>query len=266
MGFWDFDGGSVVSRKPSHGGGYKYTVERKKHRSKSRSRSRSHSRGAHSTVASLFGGDHYRKHNSSRGSFFGLPNASRSCFFGLSTSPSPPVLSNNFRPIPKVPNENTLKGKKAHAQFNRSSTNQLPLPGRPSYYKRSPRHGFIHRAYKKLKHLLRELVHYAKKHPLKVFMLALVPLLSGGVLTALLARFGLRLPPTIERMLGMATKAATGDSIGLVGEAVRMAGDFGASNVSIERGRDGGMQWERKKVQGEGGWGDGIMGVAKMFI
>lgn len=62
----------------------------KKHRSRSRSRSRSSSRhrgGAASVVGSLFGGlggeSNYQKHNSSRGSLFGLGNTSRSSFFGI---------------------------------------------------------------------------------------------------------------------------------------------------------------------------------------
>jgi len=105
-------------------------------------------------------------------------------------------------------------------------------------------------------------------------MLVLFPLIAGGTLTALLARFGLRLPPSIERLLGLAGKVATGDSIGLVGEAVRMAGDLtgggggGQASVSIERGRDGQMQWERKSARSRkgSGWGDGIMGAASMFL
>jgi len=86
-------------------------------------------------------------------------------------------------------------------------------------------------------------------------MLVLMPLITGGALTALLARFGLRLPPFFERMLGMAAKAGSGDSLGLVGDAVRMvsgaaAGSSAAagagasvSRASYERGRDGGLQW-----------------------
>jgi hypothetical protein len=125
----------------------------------------------------------------------------------------------------------------------------------------------MHRAYKQVKRLLRDLVYYAKRHPMKVIMLVLMPLITGGALTALLARFGLRMPAGLERMMGVGMKAATGDGIGLVGEAMRMAGEFGSnSSVHIERGRGDGMQWERKSVEKEGGWGDGIMGVAKMFI
>ncbi len=145
------------------------------------------------------------------------------------------------------------------------------IPGKPSHYKRSPRPTSLHRAYKKLKRLLRDLVYYAKRHPLKVFMLVIMPLLTGGALTALLARFGLRMPAGLERMLGVGAKAMTGDSIGLVGEAVRMAGAAGLGNhsgsVSLERGRSGDLQWEKRKVDREDGWfGGGLGSVAKMFM
>jgi hypothetical protein len=86
-------------------------------------------------------------------------------------------------------------------------------------------------------------------------MLVLMPLVTGGALTALLARFGLRLPPFLERMLGLAARAGGGDSRGgLVGEAVRMVsgvaagvgsggGGAGMARATVERGRDGGVQW-----------------------
>jgi len=133
---------------------------------------------------------------------------------------------------------------------------------------------------KRLKRLFRDLVYYAKRHPLKVFMLVIMPLITGGFLTALLAKFGLRLPPALTKMMGLAGKAATGDSIGLVGEAVRMASGAGlggglakaaVSSVSVERGRDGNMSWEKKRVEKDifsgsgGGWGDTFGGIAKMF-
>lgn len=101
-----------------------------------------------------------------------------------------------------------------------------------------------------------------------------MPLVTGGFLTALLARFGLRLPAGLERMLGVAAKAGAGDGIGLVGEAVRMAsggfgvGGGGSARVSVERGRDGDYSWERRHVErDDAGWGGGLMsGVAKMFM
>lgn len=128
-----------------------------------------------------------------------------------------------------------------------------------SYYKRSPRQGFFQRSYKKLKRLLRDLVHWAKRHPWKVFFLVIMPLVTGGALTALLARFGLRMPKGIERMLGMASRAASGDSFGVAAEAMRMATDFGGTGgASVERGRDGDYEWERKtSFGGDSSWGGG---------
>lgn len=95
-----------------------------------------------------------------------------------------------------------------------------------------------------------------------------MPLITGGFLTALLARFGLRLPPGIERMIGIGAKAAQGDSIGLVGEAMRMATDIGrgGGSANVERGYDGRMRWERRTVERDDGWGGGFMkSVARMF-
>ena len=114
-------------------------------------------------------------------------------------------------------------------------------------------------------------MHYAKRHPMKVFLLAIMPLITGGALTALLARFGLRLPHSIERMLGMASKAASGDSFGVVTEAMKMAsgGGFGGGDVKIRKGRDGNMQWERSTYREDDGWGGGfgnVASVAKMFF
>lgn len=143
----------------------------------------------------------------------------------------------------------------------------------------------MQRAYKRLKRLIRDLVHYAKRHPWKVFFLVVMPLITTGALAGLLARFGLRIPPSLERMMGMASRAASGDSFGLVSDAVRMAGDFGGNTrgASVSRGRDGGMQWERRSSYGsyggyddygygrsrgggDDGWGNTIAGVAKRFL
>ncbi|KAK9436349.1 hypothetical protein VB005_11157 [Metarhizium brunneum] len=201
---------------------------RRKHRSRSRSSSRTRGGGggggANSIAGALLGGltgdSHYNKHNSSRGSFFGVGNNSRSSFFNFGGGGG---------------------------------------GSRSSYYKRSPRQGFMQRAYKRLKRLIRDLIHYAKRHPWKVFFLVVMPLVTTGALAGLLARFGLRIPPSLERMMGMASRAASGDSFGLVSDAVRMAGDFGGNTrgASISRGRDGGMQWERRSSYGSyGGYDD----------
>ncbi|KAK4144920.1 uncharacterized protein C8A04DRAFT_27419 [Dichotomopilus funicola] len=154
---------------------------------------------------------------------------------------------------------------------------------------RRPRPGFISRLIRKLRRLFRDLLYYAKRHPMKVFALVLMPLITGGALTALLARLGLRLPPMLERALHTLARmagagagaGAVGESLGLVGEAVRMVsnatagGGVGAARASVERGRDGGMRWERRSLErdfdglgygsGSGEWGDGLKKVVKMF-
>ncbi|KAI0485991.1 hypothetical protein F4859DRAFT_468500 [Xylaria cf. heliscus] len=132
-----------------------------------------------------------------------------------------------------------------------SSTRSFFSMGRsPSYYKRSPRANFMTRAYKKLKRLLRDLVYWAKRHPVKVFMLVIMPLITGGALTALLARFGLRLPAGIQRMLGIAAKTAGGGGgIGLMGEAVRMATGGRGGNSSLDHGYGGGLHYEKRRTE-----------------
>lgn len=77
---------------------------------------------------------------------------------------------------------------------------------------------------------MRDVIHFAKRHPLKVFMLVIMPLITTGALAGLLARFGLRLPREFERMMGMTAKASSGNSIGLVSDAVRMASEIGGFN------------------------------------
>jgi len=84
-----------------------------------------------------------------------------------------------------------------------------------------------------------------------------MPLITGGALTGLLAKFGMRLPPGIEKLFG----AAGGTSIG--------------------RGSNGGMQFERSKVEASGPLGavgsmmgsmggmggiGGAVSLAKMFM
>ncbi|WYZ42566.1 hypothetical protein EsH8_VI_000265 [Colletotrichum jinshuiense] len=236
MGFFDFDTGSVISARSSHSRRHSSHHGSKKHGSSSKHRSRSNS------------SSRSRKRQSApsiAASIFGggdhqKHNSSRSSFFGIP---------------------------------NASRSSFFGFGGRPSYYKRSPRGGFVQKTLKQVKRLWRDLVYYAKKHPYKVVALVIMPLITGGFLTALLARFGLRLPPGIERMIGIGAKAASGDSMGLVGEAVRMAsGGLGggrAGSVHVERGYDGGYSWEKRSMEreGGGGWTDGLMsGVAKMFI
>jgi hypothetical protein len=41
-----------------------------------------------------------------------------------------------------------------------------------------------------------------RRHPIKVFMLVIMPLITGGALTKILAQFGVRLPRGLESMVG----------------------------------------------------------------
>lgn len=64
-----------------------------------------------------------------------------------------------------------------------------------SYYKRSPRQGYIGYLFHKLQRMLRELWYYAKRHPMKAFFAVIVPLLSaGGAIGGLMKSFGVRSP------------------------------------------------------------------------
>lgn len=96
MGFFDFDGASVLSGSTSH----RRSSGRKSgtYRSRSADGARQGKSFTDDLAASFFGGDSYQKRNGSRSSFFGMPNASRSSFFGFSKSrrrvpPSAPFSS-----------------------------------------------------------------------------------------------------------------------------------------------------------------------------
>lgn len=41
------------------------------------------------------------------------------------------------------------------------------------------------------------MVHYAKKHPIKVFFMVIMPLITGGVLQKLLGAVGVRVPKSL---------------------------------------------------------------------
>jgi len=85
-----------------------------------------------------------------------------------------------------------------------------------------------------IKRYLRRLYDYARRHPVKLLMMIL-PLLTGGALAGVLAKFGIRLPRGIEGMIG---------------------GKHGRSSM----GGLGGMGWMG------GGGVEGMMKIAKMFV
>ncbi|PGH04437.1 hypothetical protein AJ79_07094 [Helicocarpus griseus UAMH5409] len=82
---------------------------------------------------------------------------------------------------------------------NRSTASSIfSLGGSSSSSRRAkPRSGFISRMLRKIRRLFRDIVYYARRHPLKVFMMVIMPLITGGVLQKLLAVVGIRLPPSL---------------------------------------------------------------------
>ncbi|KAI1491895.1 hypothetical protein F5X96DRAFT_442161 [Biscogniauxia mediterranea] len=241
MGFWDgLDSASVISRKSSHSRGHRSSSslhKSKKSRSRSPTRHFKHHHRNSSGLDSIWEAE-------SRASSPRSPRDSAASFFNLGNSSSRSFFSTG--------------------RSNNSS-----------FYRRSPRSSFLQRTYKKLKRLLRDLVYYAKRHPLKVFVLVVMPLVTGGALTALLARFGLRLPPGVERMLGVAARTASGDGgLGLVGEAMRIVSDVssggggsGGAGIRVERGRGDGVRWERRTEYTDGeDWSGGILEALNKFF
>lgn len=123
-----------------------------------------------------------------------------------------------------------------------------------SYYKRSPRQGYLKRIYAKLRRLLRDLIYYMKKNPMKVFMLVIMPLITGGALTTLLAKFGLRLPAGLQKLFGGANGGRGGGGY-----------EYSRTKVEGPLGAMGGLGGVANMVGGMGGIGS-AMSLAKMFM
>ncbi|KAF8854971.1 hypothetical protein BDZ45DRAFT_627036 [Acephala macrosclerotiorum] len=126
-----------------------------------------------------------------------------------------------------------------------------------SAYKRSPRGGYLKRIYSQLRRLLRDLMYYMKRHPMKVFMLIIMPLITGGALTGLLARFGIRLPGGLQKMFG-------GNKGGIGGGEMGRGGNMQYERTHTES-TGGAMEGLGKMVGGMGGIG-GAMSLAKAFM
>jgi len=97
---------------------------------------------------------------------------------------------------------------------------------------------------------------------MKVFMLVVMPLITGGALTGLLAKFGIRLPGGLEKLFSAG--ASSGYS----------SAGYGRENIG--RNSYGNLQFERESAQGPlsafggmaglmGGAGSAIS-LAKMFM
>ncbi|ERF75089.1 hypothetical protein EPUS_04871 [Endocarpon pusillum Z07020] len=125
------------------------------------------------------------------------------------------------------------------------------------YYSSSraqPRSNYSNRLMSRLRRFIRDLYYYMRRHPLKVFVLVIMPLLTGGVLTKILAQFGVRLPRGLEELVGGRRRGGMG---GFQSERYYARGgarDFGSGSNLPGMG---------------GGIGEnlgGLLKVAKMFM
>ncbi|KPI45895.1 uncharacterized protein AB675_783 [Cyphellophora attinorum] len=103
------------------------------------------------------------------------------------------------------PSRHSSSSKKYYASrpsYGRSSSSFFSSFSNDRGYSRSSsarsRPGFLN----KLRKFLRQILAYMRRHPLKVFMLVIMPLITGGALTKILGQFGVRLPVGLERMVG----------------------------------------------------------------
>jgi len=106
-----------------------------------------------------------------------------------------------------------------------------------SHYKRRPRDGYIAYYLHIIRRKIRHLYEYARRHPGRAFLMIL-PLITGGALAGILKQFGIRLPPSLSKMMG-----GLGDG----------RGDFGGRSSGYGGGGgEGGMQ--------------SMMRIAQMFM
>lgn len=81
----------------------------------------------------------------------------------------------------------------------------------------------------KIKRIMRDAYGYARRHPMKVFMLVIMPLITGGALANILKQFGMRLP---VGMFGGIGKGGYGDfSSGRGGAYGDLGGEGGIQSV-----------------------------------
>ncbi|KAA8652256.1 uncharacterized protein ATNIH1004_001160 [Aspergillus tanneri] len=87
-----------------------------------------------------------------------------------------------------------------------------------------PRSGFIQRVVHFIKRLFRDISSYARRHPFKVLLLVVVPLLTSGVLQKLFAMIGIRLPRNLLGSLGGQSSQGGGGGGGGSGMAENITG------------------------------------------
>lgn len=116
-----------------------------------------------------------------------------------------------------------------------------PRPSSTSRYRRLPRDGYINRLIDQIRKLMHNLYGYAHRHPVKVFMLVVMPLITGGVLHNILKTFGIRVPASVSRAMGgMANERSTYG---------RYGGDFSGG---------------RREISGDLGGGGALQGIVKI--
>ncbi|MCJ1295771.1 hypothetical protein MMC34_007335 [Xylographa carneopallida] len=164
-----------------------------------------------------------------------------SSWFG---GPSKPPSTSHHRPSPPRTHSHRSESPRRvfvrpHSPSGASITSRgffsRPHRASTSSYKRSPREGYIARLVSQIRRLLRNLIEYARNNPMKMFMLVVMPLITGGALTKVLGSMGIRLPA------------------GLAG----MGGALGGG-----RGAGGGIGGA---MEGVGGL-EGVLKIAKMFM
>ncbi|KAF2752820.1 hypothetical protein EJ05DRAFT_480970 [Pseudovirgaria hyperparasitica] len=139
--------------------------------------------------------------------------------------------------------------------FNSSSSHSRPSYTRASstfsshsrsgssYYKRRPRDNYIQMLLRKFKHLIRELYYYARRHPIKILFMVIMPLISGGVLHQIARQFGIQLPAALR-------------------------GNGGARGFRDDNGYYSSQGYEGRSDGVFGGFGDfgSVVKVARMFM
>jgi len=104
----------------------------------------------------------------------------------------------------------------------------------------------------KVRRFFRKVYEYMRAHPIRVFMLVIMPLITGGALSKILQRMGVRLPSVLERLVGGGGGRGRGDRFFARGGARDFAGG------SALPGMMGGG--------GIGGTVQGLMKMASMFV
>lgn len=122
-----------------------------------------------------------------------------------------------------------------------------PSPSRhssTSHSRRRPRNGYINRLVHQIKKLMHNLYGYTHRHPVKVFMLVVMPLITGGALHSILKTFGVRVPASVSRAMG---------------------GMGGMANERNTYGRYGGdFSGGRREISGDLGGGDALQSILKI--